>query len=70
MEEKVITDNLVERIAIKWDGERFAMVKTIKASHNQPVKVDVIVLSPREMTDIVKFYKEEIIKLYMEGNKC
>ena len=52
--EKVITENSVEIIKVKWDGDRYAIITERK--HNDiGMATSVIILSPREMFDIVKF---------------
>ena len=46
--EKIITDNASEKIIIKWDGERFAIIAIKKSKGG----VIITVLNPKEMLDI------------------
>ena len=55
MKQKVITDNNTEQIVIKWDGERFAIVGEYKRRDEIPLKRMVLILSPKEMLEIIKF---------------
>ena len=49
MIEKIITENSVETLIIRWDGERFALIE------RGGDKSKVIILNPREMLDLVNF---------------
>ena len=51
---KVITDNISERLAVKWDGTRFIITQQYKGRDELPVP-RIIVFNPKEMLDIVKF---------------
>ena len=53
MKEKVITDNMEEKIIVKWDGNRFALVQQTGGELTNQIKA--IILSPREMMEIVQF---------------
>ena len=53
MKEKVITDNASEKITVKWDGERFALIKTVKWT-DEPF-TSTFILNPREMLDLIDF---------------
>ena len=56
MEVKVITDNLTEKIEVKWDGEIYALVRI---RYDQETGLSrVIILNPREMNEVVKFVEE------------
>ncbi len=48
---KTITDNAEERLAIKWDGERFSLVHYDRIQD----KARAILLNPKEMIEIVNF---------------
>ena len=50
--EKIITDNTVETITVKWDGERFVVIKRLKVSSHSPV---VIIFNPKEALELIKF---------------
>lgn len=50
--EKIITDNAVERVTVKWDGERFAITQLICGT---PPLLRVVILNPREMMDVIIF---------------
>lgn len=52
--ERVITDNLREKIVIKWDGTRFALVSRRK-NNDAGNPVAIIILNPVEMMVLVKF---------------
>ena len=51
---KVITDNVCEKIMVKWDGVRFGLAQENRGEYDSP-KIAAIVLNPREMLEIVKF---------------
>ena len=64
MIEKVITDNASERLVLKWDGERFALVKIFVTP--PPSYQDIpmtTILSPSEMAticiEVLKIFQEE-----------
>ena len=50
---KVITDNSSEILTIIWDGVKFGLVCRDKTSVT--LKANVIILSPVEMMELVKF---------------
>lgn len=52
---KVITDNSSERITVKWDGERFAIIQQKKDDKRTLAPCAVIVFNPKEMMDIIQF---------------
>ena len=57
MKEKVIVDTPEEKVIIRWDGIRFAIVVYDKKKHEIPLNpvVSVTLFNPREMMEIVKF---------------
>ena len=54
MKVKVVTDNSSERITVKWDEVKFAIITERKDGYG----ITSTVLNPREMLDIVKFAGE------------
>lgn len=52
--EKVITNNVGEKITVKWDGERFAITQK-QTNKLGTTLLSVIILNPREMADLVDF---------------
>ncbi len=56
MQEKVLTDNAYEKVTARWDGERFALVWESDLLGTK--RMNVILLNPREMSDLVEFVKE------------
>ncbi len=52
VKQKVITNNSSERLVIKWDGERFGLVCSIKG---QTWGINAIILNPREMLELIEF---------------
>ena len=52
MERKVITNNKVDKLTVKWDGVRFGIVSGLGYGD------DVVVLNPREMHEIAEFERE------------
>jgi len=53
MEEKVLTDNQGEKIVVRWDGDRFAVVKRKRVMGED--SYTTIILSVKEMLDLVEF---------------
>jgi len=51
MVEKVLTNSAGEKITVRWDGERFALVHYLKYLDT----TEAIILNPREMLDLIKF---------------
>ena len=51
---KVLTDNASEKITVKWDGTRFAIIQKFKSSSSSRT----VILNPREMLDLVQFAYE------------
>ena len=54
MLEKILTDSSSEKITIKWDGTRFALVEKRKGN-DIGVTTSIILLSPKEMMSLVEF---------------
>ena len=52
MKVKVITDNLAEKIIVRWDDERFSL---IQVSRDNKPSTNVVILNPREMRELVEF---------------
>ena len=52
LEVKVLSDNINELITIRWDGERFILVKE---SHINNKGRTAIVLNRREMLELMQF---------------
>lgn len=52
--EKIITDNSVGILRIKWDGTRFILISERK-DNDMGIPSSIIILNPREMMDIVQF---------------
>lgn len=48
---KILTDSSTEKLEIKWDGTRFGLIHTNKAT----ALVKVIIISPKEMLDLIGF---------------
>lgn len=55
---KVITNEIEERIEVKWDGVRFGVVKTMKPEPEMPQSFSIIILNPREAQEIANFINE------------
>jgi len=53
MKEKIITNNGGERMIVRWDGERFALISFRKAE-GSPI-TNVILLNPKEMISLISF---------------
>lgn len=51
MIEKILTDNAGEKITIRWDGTRFAIVHQTKVAGY----TKGIILNPREMLSLIEF---------------
>ncbi len=49
--EQILTDNAVEVIKVKWDGERFALTQYYKGDD----ELRVIILNPKEMITLIVF---------------
>lgn len=49
MKEKVLTDNSVGKLTVRWDGERFALIE------REGSKSKVIILNPKEMLGLIQF---------------
>jgi len=64
MLQRIITDNIAERITIKWDGdgERYGLVKEWKRLGRGREQVAIIILNPREMAALCLFYEEVNLK--------
>ncbi len=56
MKQKVIADNSIEKITIKWDDTRFALVHEDRLKRS----THTTVLSPREMLELIKFAGKEL----------
>ena len=56
MLKRVITDNLAERITVKWDGDIFILERK-NITEELPA---VIFLSYREMEELIEFVDEEV----------
>jgi len=56
--EKILTDNSSEKITVKWDGTRFALVSERK-SNDIGIPSSIIILNPREMAELCKFAIDE-----------
>ena len=54
MKEKVITDNMAEKITVVWNGVTFGIVREDKLPVS-PVQRVVLILNPQEMMELVKF---------------
>ncbi len=59
MRQKVITDNSAEKITITWDGVRSTLTKE-HITNRRGVAISVIILNPREIKDLVDFFKEAL----------
>ena len=55
MKERIITDNNSEKITVKWDGERFAVVSEKGDGWYEAKESNTIILNPREMLDLIEF---------------
>ena len=64
--ELVITDNTEEKISIKADGERFALV-ALNKHYEFFEHPRVTILTYREGAELAGFIKGEIIRSMMEG---
>ena len=53
---KILTDNASDLIIAKWDGIRFALVNR----HRSDGAVDVIILNPKEMLDLIEFANKAV----------
>lgn len=69
MIEKVITDNAVETITIRWDGQRFALIHKKRLGSNcgfdHATGYSTVILNLREMSDLIVFARS--IKTYTRG---
>ena len=61
MEEKVITDNVAEKIIVRWDTERFFITGINNWSTGSGRHT--IVLNPREMADIIDFVNKIVLTI-------
>ena len=52
MERKVITNNKVDKLTVKWDGVRFGIVSGLGYGD------DVVILNPREAQEVEDFIHE------------
>ena len=52
--ERIITDNSSEKITVRWDGNRFALISERK-NNDLGVPSSIIILNPREMLDLIEF---------------
>jgi len=55
---KILTDNSIERLEIKFDGERYALVHTFKSGF--PI-TKTIILNPDEFNGLFDFRDELIV---------
>ena len=53
MKDKILVDNYDELIKVKWDGERFGLVK--RYTYNGVIQIHSTLLNPREMRDLIDF---------------
>lgn len=53
--EKVITNNAGEKVAVNWDGTRFAIVTGKKNLYGIALGGTVIILNPKQMLEISIF---------------
>lgn len=57
--EKILTDNTVEKITVKWDGERFALIHKLKDDYIDLAPFTTI-LNPKEMLNLVEFANKAV----------
>jgi len=66
MLEKVITDNSMGTLIIRWDGERFALIDKKAAGSNlgfnHAVGYTIIILNPREMAELISFVSSKEVE--------
>ena len=59
MVRKIITDNTEETLEILKDGERFALIHSIKDSLGCVCNYRILILSLKEATEVTQFIKEK-----------
>ena len=55
MIKKVITDNSSEKITVRWDGTRFALVHHYKNDPPLLGDTQTLILNPKEMMSLINF---------------
>ena len=57
MKEKILTDTAIETVKVRWDGERFGIVRKrpVGTDKGTVTFTDTIILNPREMLDLIEF---------------
>ena len=55
MSTRVLTDNAVETLSIKWDEERFALIHESKEFSVYVAPIKIIILNPVEAKTLVSF---------------